>query len=171
MASLMEELIDVLEKENQEYEKLLKLSMRKSDAVALRNVAQIEQITDEEQIVATDITRLDSKREEVTKDIANVLNKDVESLKLSVLVELMSRQPAEQKRLSDIHDKLKETVHRVKMVNENNAKLIAEALEMVEFDMNLLRSLRQAPQTANYGRNAVNAGAELGAVKGFDAKQ
>lgn len=171
MASLMEELIATLEKENHEYEKLLELSMRKSDAVALRDVAQIEKITDDEQIVVSNITRLDSKREEVTKDIANVINKDVESLKLSVLVELMSRQPSEQKRLSDIHDKLKNTVHRVKMVNESNSKLIAETLEMVEFDMNLLRSMRQAPQTANYGRNAVSSGAELGAIKGFDAKQ
>lgn len=171
MASLMEELIGVLEKENQEYEKLLELSIRKSDAVAFRNIAEIEQITDEEQIVVTNITRLDSKREEVTKDIANVINKDVESLKLSVLVELMARQPSEQKRLADIHDKLKETVHKVKMVNENNRNLINETLEMVAFDMNLLRSMRQAPQTANYGRNAVSLGSELGSLKGFDAKQ
>lgn len=171
MASLMEELIDVLEKENQEYEKLLELSIRKSDAVAYRNIAELEQITDEEQIVVTNITRLDSKREEVTKDIANVINKDVESLKLSVLVELMARQPSEQKRLSDIHDKLKETVHKVKMVNENNRNLIDETLEMVAFDMNLLRSMRQAPQTANYGKNAVSLGSELGSLKGFDAKQ
>lgn len=167
----MEELISTLEMENQKYEKLLELSKRKADIIAKRDVAQLEQITDEEQIVVTDINRLDSKREEVTKDIANVINKDVETLKLSVLIELMGRQPDQQRKLAAVHDKLKETVHQVKMINENNQKLIEQTLEMVQFDLNLIRSMRQAPQTANYGRNAISSGAELGAVKGFDAKQ
>ena len=171
MASLMEELINTLEMENQKYEKLLELSKRKADIIAKRDVAQLEKITDEEQIVVTDITRLDSKREEVTKDIANVINKDVETLKLSVLIELMARQPDQQRKLAAVHDKLKETVNQVKMINENNQKLIEQTLEMVQFDLNLIRSMRQAPQTANYGRNAISSGAELGAVKGFDAKQ
>ena len=171
MASLMEELIDTLDKENQEYEKLLDLSKRKSSVIAARNIAELEKITDEEQIVVSDISRLDNKRAEVTKDIANVINKDVESLKLSNLVDLMARQPKEQKMLAEVHDKLKSTVSQVRSLNENNQKLIEESLEMVQFDMNLLRSLRGAPQTANYGRNAISYGAELGAVKGFDAKQ
>ena len=171
MASLMEELIDTLEKENQEYEKLLALSMEKSGIIAARDIANLEKITDEEQIVVTNINRLEAKRVSVTKDIANVINKDVESLKLSYLVEIMGRQPQEQMRLAAIHDRLKDTVHRLKTINESNQKLIDQSLEMVQFDMNLLRSMRQAPQTANYGRNAVNSGAELGAVRGFDAKQ
>lgn len=171
MASLMEELIDTLDKENLEYEKLLALSMRKSTVIAARDIAELEKITDEEQIVVSNITRLENKRTDVTNDIANVINKDVESLKLSVLIELMAKQPKEQKKLSEVHDKLKATVGQVKTLNESNQKLIEESLEMIQFDMNLLRSMRQAPQTANYGRNAVSAGAELGAVKGFDAKQ
>lgn len=171
MASLMEELIDTLEKENREYEKLLALSMKKSGIIASRDITNLEKITDEEQIVVSNITRLDAKRASVTKDIANVINKDVESLKLSVLIELMARQPKQQKILAEVHDKLKYTVGQVKMVNENNQKLIDETLDMIQFDMNLLRSMRQAPQTNNYGRNAANLGAELGAVRGFDAKQ
>ena len=167
----MEELIDVLEKENHEYEKLLELSMKKSGIIAGRDIAQLEKITDEEQIVVTNITRLDSKREEVTRDIANVINKDVEELKLSVLVELMGRQPEEQKRLAKVHDKLKETVRQVRTINESNQELINQSLEMVQFDLNLLRSMRQAPQTNNYGRDAVSSGGTLGSVRGFDAKQ
>jgi len=171
VASLMEELINTLDQENIEYEKLLKLSKRKSDIIVSKDIAQLEKITDEEQIVVTNINRLDSKREEVTKDIANVINKDVESLKLSVLINLMGRQPEQQRKLAVAHDKLKQTVNQVKLVNETNQKLIEQSLEMVEFDLNLIRSMRQAPQTANYGRNAVSSGSELGSVRGFDAKQ
>lgn len=171
MASLIEELIDTLGKENTEYEKLLELSRLKGEIIVRRDIAALEKITDDEQDVLTRINNLDAKREEVTRDIANVINKDVEELKLSVLVGLLEKQPKEQKALSSIHDKLKTTVSNVRSINENNRQLIAQSLEMVEFDLNMIRSLRQAPETNNYGRSAISVGNTLGSVKGFDAKQ
>lgn len=171
MASLMQELIATLESENTEYEKLLELTKKKAEVLVSQNISQLEKVTDDEQIVVARIAKLDSKREEVTKDIANVINKDVETLKLSVLIELMSKQPKEQRQLQEVHDRLKETVRRVRMINENNAELIRQSLEMVEFDLNLMQAMRQAPETNNYDRGAVNVGDTLGSVRGFDAKQ
>ena len=49
-------------------------------------------------------------------------------------------------------------------------ELLKQALEMVEFDLTLLKSMRQAPETANYDKNAYNTGDILGS-SGFDAKQ
>ena len=38
--------------------------------------------------------------------------------------------------------------------------------------MNLLQSMKAAPETANYTRNAYNSGAQMGVTSGnFDAKQ
>ncbi len=171
MASLIEELIETLNKENTEYEKLLELSRQKSAIIVARNIPALEKITDDEQIVVSAIGNLDSKRAQVTRDIANVINKDVETLKLSVLIDLLSKQPDEQKRLSEIHDKLKVTVENVRMINESNRQLIDQSLEMVEFDLNMIRAMRQAPETNNYGPGAVSVGETLGSVRGFDAKQ
>ncbi len=171
MASLMEELISVLELECTTYEKLLELSKSKAFAISGRDIALLEKITDEEQNVVSDITKYDAKRAEVTADIANVINKDVDSLKLSVLIGMLGKQPNEQRRLSDVHDRLKTVVANVKRVNESNQELIKDSLEMVQFDLNLIRSMRQAPETANYGRSAVSVGGTLGSVSGFDAKQ
>ncbi len=171
MASLIEELIDTLNLENDEYGKLLELSTQKSAAIVARNISAIEKITDDEQIVLTTIGNLDAKRAQVTADIADVINKDVETLKLSVLINLLSKQPDEQKRLSDVHDRLKTTVDSVRRLNESNRQLIDQSLEMVEFDINMLRAMRQAPETNNYGRGAVSVGETLGSVRGFDAKQ
>ncbi len=171
MASLIEELIGTLNKENDEYGKLLELSKRKSAAIVARDIPALEKITDDEQIVMTTIENLDVKRAEVTKDIADVINKDVESLKLSVLIELLSKQPDEQKSLSDVHDRLKVTVESVRQINESNRQLIDQSLEMVEFDLNMIRAMRQAPETNNYGPGAVSVGETLGSVRGFDAKQ
>ncbi len=171
MASLIEELIDTLNKENSEYEKLLELSRRKSAVIVSRDIPALEKITDDEQNVMTTIGKLDAKREQVTRDIADVINKDVESLKLSVLIDLLSKQPDEQRRLSVIHDKLKVTVESVRTINESNRQLIEQSLEMVDFDLNMIRSMRQAPETNNYGRSAMSVGETLGSVRGFDAKQ
>lgn len=171
MASLIEDLINTLDKEVCEYEKLLELSKTKSAVIVSRDIAALEKITDEEQVVVSKIASLDSKRESVTKDIADVLNKDVESLKLSVLIDLLSKTPNEQKKLKEVHDRLKSTVSNVRTLNESNRQLIDQSLEMVEFDINLMRSMRQAPATNNYGRKAMNLGGSFGSVGGFDAKQ
>ena len=171
MASLIEELIDTLKKENEEYGRLLDLSKRKAAVIVARDIPALEKITDDEQIVVSTISNLDAKRAQVTCDIANVINKDVESLKLSVLIDLLSKQPDEQRRLSQVHDKLKVTVESVRTINESNRQLIEQSLEMVDFDLNMIKSMRQAPETNNYGRSAMSVGETLGSVRGFDAKQ
>ena len=49
MASLMENLIDVLGRESTEYEALLQLSQRKTPIIAGGDLAELQKITDEEQ--------------------------------------------------------------------------------------------------------------------------
>ena len=174
MASLMENLLDVLEKEDDLYQKLLQLSMKKPPVIIKSDITSLQAITDEEQDVVSQINNLDRKREEVMKDIANVLNKDVNTLKLGHLVEMLAGQPKEQAKLSELNERLKETTRRMKSVNEQNKELLATALEMVEFDMNILKGLKTAPETANYNHAAINTGDYYSGSSfsgGFDAKQ
>ena len=172
MASLMEELITTLEKESVIYEKLLELAEKKTPVIVKGDIENLQKITDEEQIVVDQISHLEKKRETVTADIADVINKDVETLKLTHLIELLSNQPKEKRRLSEVHDRLKSVVTQVRMLNEHNQDLIAHSLEMVEFDLNMIQAMRQAPETANYGRGGYNSGEMLGtSMTGFDAKQ
>lgn len=168
----MENLIEVLGKESGEYENLLGLSMKKTPVIVAGNLEELAKITDEEQIVVGRINRLDVKRQEVFADIANVINRDVNKLKLSDLVALLAQRPEEQQKLAKVHDKLKTVVHEVEKVNGQNRTLLQNALEMVEFDMNMLQSMKAAPETANYNKGAYNTGAHMGvSVQGFDAKQ
>lgn len=169
----MENLLDVLEQEEQVYKKLLELSTRKTPIIIKGDITALQAITDEEQMAVDDINRFEKKREEVMKDIANVINKDVNTLKLTHLIEMLKTQPREQKRLAEINDKLKETTKQMKRINEQNRELIENALEMVSFDLNLLKGLKTAPETANYNQMATNTGDYYGgSITGsFDAKQ
>ena len=172
MASLMDNLVDVLGRESDEYEGLLALSQKKTQVIASANLENLQKITDEEQEVVDRISRLEKKRAEVTADIANVLNKDVENLKLSNLVEMMSARPREQAQLAQAHDRLRSSVQELRRVNEQNKELLENALEMVEFEMNLLQASKAAPETANYTRDAYSSGVQMGTASGnFDAKQ
>ncbi len=174
MASLMETLIEVLEKENLEYKNLLELSIKKTPAIVSDDVKALAQITDEEQIIVSRINHLDNQRNEAVNDIANVLNKDVTKLKmkLSNLIEMLAARPQEQAELASVFDELRRNVQAVKRVNEQNRALIESALEMVQFNMQVLQSMNKAPETANYNRGACNTGDMIGTVnKAFDAKQ
>lgn len=172
MASLMENLIEVLELESSEYENLLGLSMKKTPVIVAGNMEELAKVTDEEQDAVSKINRLEQKRQEVFADIANVINKDVNTLMLTDLIEVLSNRPEEQQKLARVHDKLKSAVYEVKRVNEQNKILIENALEMVEFDMNMLQAMKAAPETANYNKGAYNTGMHMGeGPAGFDAKQ
>ena len=172
MASLMENLIEVLQQESTEYEGLLELSQKKTPLIVGGDLENLQKITDDEQIVVSRLHNLEKKRAEVTADIANVLNRDVENLKLTNLIEMMAARPAEQAMLAEVHDRLQSAVHNLQRANEQNRELLTNALEMVEFEMNLVQAMRAAPETANYTRNAYNSGDTMGIVSGgFDAKQ
>lgn len=172
MASLMENLIDILDKECQEYENLLKLSEAKTPILVSGNLDELARITDEEQIAVTSINSIENKRQEVFKNIANVINKDVNELKLGDLIDMLSQRPDEQKKLAKLHDRMRECVHAVKRVNDQNKILIENSLELIEFNLNTLQAMKTAPETANYNRGAYSARMQMGVAKsGFDAKQ
>lgn len=172
MASLMENLMDTLEEEQIFYEQLLQLSMNKTPILIKGDTAALQKITDEEQDVIDKINHLDKKRQEVMKDIANVINRDVDTLRIIHLIQMLEKRPVEQKRLSAINDRLKETVDEMRRRNEHNKVLIESSLEMVAFDLNLIQSMKSAPETANYNKGALNAGSMMGPDTGsFDAKQ
>ena len=168
----MEDLISILEQENSLYEDLLKLSMSKTPVLISGDLEALSRITEDEQEIVNKVNALDKKREEGMKDIANVLGKDVKTLKLTDLIDVLRSRPAEQNRLAAIYDKLSDTIGQMKRTNEQNRELIESSLEMVQFDMNVLQAYKAAPETANYSRNALNSGAYMGNTKGgFDAKQ
>lgn len=172
MASLMENLITVLEKENIEYLQLVKMSITKTGVIVSGDIDKLNKITDEEQNVVSKINILEKQREEAIQDIANVLNKDVTTLKLIDIIQMLEKRPEEQQKLALIHGKLQETLANMVKINEQNKLLIGNALDLVEFDLNLVQAASRAPETANYNKGANSAGSTMGRVVGsFDAKQ
>ena len=172
MASLLESLIDVLDREGTEYEALVALADQKTPAIVKGDIETLGKITEDEQEIVGRIQKMEKSRKEILADIANVVNKDVETLKLINLIQMLGKRPDEQKKLANVQEKLKSTIDRLREANEKNQMLLTDALDMVGFNLNMIRALKSAPQTANYTKNAYNTGNVLGIIHGgFDAKQ
>lgn len=170
MASLMDDLLGVLKKEEAQYQELIELSDVKREAIVKADIQELGAITVREQEAADLLLNLTNKRTQVLSDMATVLGKDVEEITINKMIAYLEKQPAEQKKLITQRERLLEVGTQMQILNQQNEALLKQALEMVEFDLTLLKSMRQAPETANYDRNAYNTGDLLGS-SGFDAKQ
>lgn len=170
MASLMEDLLEVLGKEEAEYRKLVAIAEEKRDAVIKGDIKLLDTVTVKEQDAASALLNLSNKRSQVLTDMATVLGKNPEEITITKMIGYLEKQPVEQEKLIKQRDRLLEVGTQMQLLNRQNETLLQQALELVEFDLTLLKSMRQAPETANYDKNACNTGDILGS-SGFDAKQ
>ena len=170
MASLIDELIDVLDKEEKEYQDLILLSREKTPVIVKGDLDKLQKITEAEQYVVGRVTKLEKKRIEVTKDIAIVLGKDEESIKVVDIIDLLQSQLEVQEKLIEVNERLKKTMQEIKLVNDMNKSLIQESLDFIEFNLNLVRGVYQEPGLGNYTKNACNT-PSLDSPGVFDAKQ
>ena len=170
MASLIETLTDVLNRENEEYSKLLSLAQKKTETIVKGDVEGLQEILGKEQKLIDSIGRLDEERESNVKDICNVLNLAYGQIKVEQIVQMLERRPKEHDALAEAHLGLKRTFDLVMKVNENNKMLLKESMDMIEFELNLARSAVMAPQTTTYGKGAYEQTGTMSAGR-FDAKQ
>lgn len=168
----MENLIDVLDSENNEYEKLIVLAERKTPVIVAGNIDDLGKITEDEQEIVGTIQGIEKQRNKILADIANVVNRDVKTLKLIDLIQMLDKMPDQQEMLKGVQKRLRATIDSLKAANDKNQMLLADKLDMVDFNLNMIRAMKSAPQTANYTKDAYTNGQSLGIFHGgFDAKQ
>lgn len=171
MASIMEDFIETLDKEDSAYRQLLEISKKKTPVIVKGDTGALTKITEEEQLVVDEIGHLDRHRAEVLKDMATVLNKDVQVLKIPYIIDILAKQPEQQAKLREVYERLKVTVREMKSVNEQNQRLIELSLEMVQFDMTILQAAKHGPETGDYNRSGSYADAGMiGGMPRFDSK-
>ena len=170
MASVIQELISILDEEQQIYEELLPIASEKTNVIIKNNLESLQSITTREQQALDRIATLEKKRSEVIVNIGIILNKKPADIKLKDIVKVLDNSPEEQRELAQIHDNLKRTVQRLVNINTQNRSLIEQSLEMIEFNMNLIQSTRMSPGN-NYTKGAVSSQTAALQPGMFDAKQ
>lgn len=170
MASLVEELINVLAEEESIYKKLTEYGEKKRQIIIDADISELEKLTDLEQQASDELLTKSNKQIALLGDIATVLGKTDEKMTVTRLIGYLDKQPDIQSKLTETRDSLLDTADQMQKINDLNSQLLVQAIEMTEFDITLFKSMRQAPETANYDKSAYNTGTILGS-SGFDAKQ
>ncbi|MCM1157901.1 MAG: flagellar protein FlgN [Bacteroidales bacterium] len=171
MASLIENLITTLEEESSLYEALTTESMNKTPVIVANDLNRLQEANAKEQQIVDDITVISHKRNQALREIATVLGKDADTITVSEVIHLMEKQPEFQHPLIIVRDKLVKQVENLRQVNLHNQELLQESLEMTEYSINLIQSVNQAPETANYSKGNYSGSTLGGNRPSFDAKQ
>lgn len=170
MASLVDELIGVLIEEEKQYSILLECAEKKTQILVDADIPALEKLTAKEQEESDSLLALGNRQVQLLSDIGTVLGKKEEKMTVTNLVGYLSSQPQVQERLTIARDNLINAAVKVEQKNQQNELLLRQAMELTEFDITLFKSMRQAPETANYDKNANNTGTLLGGSD-FDTKQ
>lgn len=172
MASLIENLISTLEEESRLYETLTKESMEKTPVIVANDLVRLQEANIKEQRIVDEITKVSHKRSQALTEIATVSGKDAKTITVSDVIEMMEKQPEFQHPLIILRDRMLKSVETLRQINIHNQELLQQSLEMTEYSINMIHSMNQAPETANYNNKESYSGMTLGgSFSSFDTKQ
>ena len=170
MASIIEELIEVLEDTTGCYKTLLQMANNKTDVIIKGDVPSLQTLTEEEQSVAGRLLRLEKKRIELIEDICLVTNKKSKDITISGLIELLPADKLEHNTLSEVSEELIVVVEKVKKANDINQQLLQESLDFVSFTMNAIQSVSSSNPGNSYEKKGQRYEGQAD-NNFFDAKQ
>ena len=101
MASLMEELIATLDKEDLLYRQLIPVEEEKTRAIIANDLESLRKITEQEHELVDRTSAQEHKREQIAIDIATVLGMDPRTITLDQIAEALKGQPEDQKKLQE----------------------------------------------------------------------
>ena len=113
MASLIDELITILSKENKGYQDLVVLSKEKTNVIVKGDIEYLQKITEAEQNFIGKITKLEKERMENVEEIARVLCRDAKTLTVRDIIEVLKGQPEAKEKLAKVYDEIKNTISQL----------------------------------------------------------
>jgi flagellar biosynthesis/type III secretory pathway chaperone len=138
-STLTKQLVDILNKENDIYETLAKVSNNKTDLIVGGKVSELENITKIEQSLIIKVSKLEEEREKIVEKLCILLGKKAEEVTVSALVERLGQE--ESNELKACQEKIVKTINNLRNTNDLNAKLIKNSLEYIDFSINMMTSI------------------------------
>lgn len=168
MAGLIHNLIRTLDEQKECYAGLLTLAQYKTDSIVNREMELLEEVLKREQEFIGRSGRLEKQREEILKDIANVLNINFQELTISKLILKLEKTPQEQEKLKELRADMLAIIEEIKEQNQTNEALLNQSLEFIDFTLHALQSMKTQPSPGyeDKGHDVKQANTSF-----FDAKQ
>jgi flagellar biosynthesis/type III secretory pathway chaperone len=149
MSKSVEQLITVLKQECDLYKDYLDLAREKKAAVIKGHIKEIDHITKVEQNMIVNMGKADQIRGAIIGNI--LLEKKVSSIEnITELANLIDE--PERTKILKLKEHLGSLLEETKNINELNSELLQQALDYVEYNMNLVTSAQ--PKGSTYGNKA-----------------
>ncbi|WP_250278449.1 flagellar protein FlgN [[Clostridium] colinum] len=166
MASLIKELIDTLEEQNNIYQSLLDIASKKKVSIIENDISTLQQFIKQENLLVGKNQKLEKKRIEIFNDMSMVLGKS-NDLSLKDIIDTINGQEGH-KELTLIREKIIDVLPKLKTINDQNQELIKMSMDYIDFSINVIRGAGgNSPTYYDLSGNEIN----LSDKKMFDAKQ
>lgn len=139
MATLIDELIDVFNKQLRLYEDVLAIGKEKKNVILKNDIETLAQMNEVESSIVNKLNRLEKQRILIISDMCEVLDINKDTFTLKELSEKLTIQEDKEKILN-IRDELNAMMKELRVVNELNQTLIENSLEYINFSLNLYQS-------------------------------
>lgn len=140
MDDLVNKLIETMQKEYEAYQDILKIAKNKTEVVVEGKINELKSLTNAEQVLVLQLGKLEGTRESIVEEIAKLLGENPDELTISGLLKHVTGRFAAG--LQEYQKKMTDVVKELRNVNSLNQRLIQDALEYINFSVNLFSNLR-----------------------------
>lgn len=131
-------LVDTIQKQKDVYGKLLSLAQEKQPFLVKGNIAEIERITKEEELLILQVGRLEEQRKALHQNLASHFELSPEELTVGELIKRTDVETA--LAFESVIQELIGVLGRLGNKNKTNTELIKNSLDFVNFSLNILTS-------------------------------
>ena len=155
------ELKNILAKELNVYQELLKLAKDKTKLLVDRKLTELQASVEQEENLVQQLVELEPLRQE---QVMAITGEPV--VKLEVLVDKLSDESIKTE-LIDIGSKLREIVEELKVINDGNQRLAQVGLEVAQ---HTIKIMTRAPKPVTYGPGGSKSNNQMRGRSLFDHK-
>ena len=139
---IADRLAEVLEQEAALYQDASDISAKKTDIIVRGKIEELDSLVKAEQAIIIKIGKLEEEREEIVRALSSELALNLEGVTLSDINERLGA--GSYTRLHNCQKSLADTIGGLKNSNDTNAQLIQNALDYVNFSVNILTTNQNA---------------------------
>ena len=149
---MWEKLVALLSELLELYQAILKLTEQKKDILVAGQAPNLEAITRQEELLILQVGKLEGKREKLLSEIAAAHGLTNQGLTLSKIRELANASIAE--KLATIETDFEQVTQKLVPLNQLNTQLIQQALNFVNYNINILAQTQIGPTYAPRGESS-----------------
>ncbi len=156
MATIIDELIEVIEKQIGLYKEIYAISSEKKNVIIINDLETLQNMNTVENSIVNQVNKLEKLRLSIVTDICTVLGLVEDEFTLTKLSEKLTTSNDKEK-IINLRDEIRCIMDNIKAVNDLNSQLINNSLEYIDFSLNLMRNVGDN-MSAGYDVNELRKG-------------